>query len=82
MFASLVWMFQEHRDLYLECERLRRVTDDLERQLAMKVDITPAVTGDFLKNYVDTVLKEDAFPDNKIPDSFWLTPGENERERA
>lgn len=74
--SSVVWLFSEHRELYQEVERLRRVVDDLERQLAMK----PAeVTGDFLNELSDKILQDLPFPNNVIPDDYWLTPGENER---
>jgi len=76
MFANLIWLFREHREVFQECERLRRVVDDLERQLAAK----PAeITGDYLTELSDRVLQELPFPNNTIPDTMWLTPGDNDR---
>lgn len=62
--------------MFQECERLRRVVDDLERQLTAK----PAeITGDFLSELSDQILQDVPFKDNTIPDHLWLTPGESER---
>lgn len=79
MLGNLVWLFREHREVYQEVERLRRVVDDLERQLALASLPSAEVAGDFLKQYVDSILVEEPYPDNKIPDVAWLTPGYGER---
>ena len=77
--SCLVWLFKEHREVFQECERLRRVVDDLERQLAAK----PAeITGDFLSDLSDQVLQDIPFKDNLVPENYWLTPGDTERERT
>ena len=75
--SRLVWLFSEHRELNSECERLRRVINDLEHQLAQK-PAPLAPQGDFIKQFVDTVLQDEPFPDNKIPEGVWLTPEDGE----
>lgn len=83
--GRLVWLFQEHRDLYERSMQQARVIDDLKRVIAdLETALTAKAVQDagasaLIKQYQDEVLAEIPYPDGKIPAHVWLTPGEDER---
>ena len=76
--GRLIWLSSEYRDaitkiynLEQEIIRQRVVIEHLEKL------VKPIPTVDsLLKEFQDMILVEQPFPDNKIPESAYLTPGE------
>ena len=76
--GRLIWLSSEYRDaitkiynLEQEIIRQRAVIEHLEKL------VKPIPTVDsLLKEFQDMILVEQPFPDNKIPESAYLTPGE------
>ena len=76
--GRLIWLSSEYRDaitkiynLEQEIIRQRVVIEHLEKL----VKPTPVIES-LLKEFQDMILVEQPFPDNKIPESAYLTPGE------
>lgn len=81
--GNLVWLFREHRDLHAaytatrtQMLLLEQTIADLEAQLRRQA---PPSVDNLLENHRQNVLREEPFPDGKVPDGFWLTPGDNDR---
>ena len=75
MLANLVWLFPAYRRLYEENVILTTALTEANRIIsegkAFNLD-------DALATYNERILQEAPFPDGKIPDHVWLTPGERD----
>mgnify|MGYP001599400350 CR=1 FL=1 len=76
MLSNLVWLFPAYRELYEENvilqQRLQATLQALEQRPSTDA-------GDLINEFQDKILQDLPFPDGKIPDTVWLTPGENDR---
>lgn len=75
MFRGLVWLFPEYREALQRIVVLEHIISNLEKQLRLP----PANIENMelaLQDFNDTVLAEQPFPDNKVPEKFYLTPPE------
>ena len=75
--GSLIWLFSEYRDAAQKILRLER--EILKQKLTIeqleKLQTQPIPTVDnLLKEFSDLILAEQPYPDNKVPESAYLTP--------
>jgi len=73
---ALIWLFSEYRDavqkihmLEQEILKQRLIIDQLE-----KPQVSPFSVDSLLKDFQDVILSERPYPDNKVPESAYLTP--------
>ena len=81
ILRNLVWLFQAHRDLYHENVELKALLvskDHTIETLEIALRTQPDMTS-VLKDFQDRVLTDQPYPDGKVPDDAWLTPGDNDR---
>lgn len=93
---KLVWLFDEHRQVVQELQQaqlqlelqsdkyIRAVEDnkklvEIVEQLRAALAAGPSQLGLF-EQYQKEILQDQPYPDGKIPDSEWLTPGGFVRE--
>lgn len=75
MIENILWLFPAYRRAQARIAVLEQALAALERQPASAV-------SEMLKDFQDNVLSDRPF-DGRIPDSVWLTPGDDDRsERA
>ena len=79
VMSKLVWLFSDYRDavqriyqLEQEILKQRMVIERLEKT----TQVTPTSVDSLLKEFQDMILAEQPYPDGKIPESAYLTPGE------
>jgi Mg2+ and Co2+ transporter CorA len=75
--VKLIGLFDEYWQLRELLASQARIIDDLEKQIAHRSPEGALV--DTLRQFQDEILAEVPFPDGKIPDNVWLTPGEPDR---
>ena len=78
----VVWLFPQYRTAMAvidseqrRIETLERVIEDLSRQ-ARHIPLAPET---LLDDFKAAVLADQPFPDGKIPDHYWLSPGDDDR---
>lgn len=78
--SNLVWLFSGYReaiqkiqDQELEILKLKLVIDQLSKTMPTT---SPASVESLLKEFQDMILSEQPYPDGKIPENAYLTPGE------
>ena len=85
VMSKLVWLFSDYRDavqriyqLEQEILKQRMTIEQLEKlEKYEKLDRTvPTSVDSLLKEFQDMILAEQPYPDGKIPESAYLTPGE------
>ena len=80
--SRLIWLFSDYRNavsrisqLEQEIHTLRAIIEQYEKH--ERHDRTaPASVDALLKEFQDMILAEQPYPDNKIPESAYLTPSE------
>lgn len=79
--VSLVWLFKEYRDQYLQTQVLER--EILEQRAIIekyKTHECPAAPNfdAMIQEFQDKLLTEQPFVDNAVPESYYLTPAGSE----
>lgn len=74
MLANLVWLFPAHRQLHAENTRLAAELAEAHRIIGSGKLFN---LEEAMASYNETVLQEKPWPDNRVPDDAWLTPGDN-----
>ena len=74
---ALIWLFSEYRDavqkihmLEQEILKQRLIID----QLSAPSQSSTVSVDSLLKDFQDVILSERPYPDNKVPESAYLTP--------
>ena len=77
--SKLVWLFSEYRDLvarnYALAQELLRLQAVIEQYEKLPTQSVSTSVDSLLKEFQDMILAEQPYPDNKIPESAYLTPG-------
>lgn len=76
--SKLVWLFSDYRDAV---QRIYTLEQEIlkQRVIIEQYERTPAhipAVDSLLKEFQDMILAEQPYPDNKVPESAYLTPGE------
>ena len=93
MFGGLVWLFQEHRDLYMAYQELLRASgaqtrslEDMAAKLAEAQARPPMPPEDFekiVRQFNNEALVDLPYEGGAIPNDAWLTPGRDDpREKV
>ena len=78
--SKLVWLFADYRNAVLHIQELER--EILKQRLVieqyekMPTQALPTSVDSLLKEFQDMILSEQPYPEGKIPESAYLTPGE------
>jgi len=77
--GSLVWLFADYRNAVLKIQDLERevLKQRVLIEMYERAPTTPPTSVDsLLKEFQDMILSEQPYPDGKIPEHAYLTPGE------
>ena len=77
--SKLVWLFSDYRDAVAQIYRLEQeilMQRMMIERLEKTTQATPTSVDSLLKEFQDMILAEQPYPDGKIPESAYLTPGE------
>ena len=74
--GALVWLFSEYRDAVRKIHDLEQ--EILKQRLIIeqyeKLPAQVPTMDSLLKEFQDVILSERPYPDNKVPESAYLTP--------
>lgn len=71
MLSNLLWLFKDYREAKDQIAYLQKYAESLEAALKQSPNL--------VDTYTKQVLVDEPFPDGRIPDDVWLSPGENDR---